>query len=167
MSLFVSSTDYRPQRRVVLKLGADGAVASKKAQDVDDGAGRSQVELAATRAAKFVPSIIILGYSGLCNLVNSKPITAHNQRYFGFIIIFWFCFVLTPAFIAYFDRKNQSRLRWLNIAIGTIAFPIWAYAFPCGWFVETDKYDPVWAGCVLLGFSMITALMPPPKLEEI
>jgi hypothetical protein len=169
MSLFVSSADYAPKHRVVMKLDDDGVavLASKKAQEPNAGTGRSQVELAATRAAKFVPSIIIIGYSGLCNLVNSKnAVTAHDQRHNAFIIVFWFCFVLTPVFIAYFDRKNQFWLRWMNVAVGTVAFPIWAYAFPCGWFVEIGKYDPVWAGMLLMGFSIVTALMPPPKLDE-
>jgi len=164
MSLFVSPTDYKLKRPVALALNP--VTPRQDAGESGIEPTPNAVELAATRVAKFVPSIILLGYTGLANLVNSKdPIKDADQRYPAFKLIFCFCLAATPLFIYYFDRKNVPPLRKLNIAVGTVAFPVWAYAFPCGWFVEMHKYDPVWAGCGLLAFSMITALLKPPQLE--
>jgi hypothetical protein len=153
MSLFVTYSDYR-------RRPSQGAEVDAPQDD------RSQIELAATRVAKFIPSIIILGYAGLCNLVNSKN-RDHDAsfRLVGFQVAFWICLVLTPGFILFFDRKNAKSMRWRNACVGTVAFPIWAYAFPCGWFVDINKYDPVVAGFALLVFSILTAFVPAPNFE--
>jgi len=168
MSLFVTLADYRqkPSPKTNQTDGS-GSFASKNPSatggNVEEDK-RSQIGLAATRIAKFIPSTIILGYVGACNLVNSKdPVHDTIPRLIAFKIIFWVCLVLTPIYILSFDWKNP--LRWLNVIVGLIAFPIWAYAFPCGWFVEIHLYDPVWAGVALLLFSMITGVIPAPKLD--
>lgn len=191
MSLFVSPADYKQRKSASIptptpahapiegagkftakKAGGPAsaparAPANTPAPTEQPGAdSRSQIELAAVRVAKFVPSLIILGYTGLCNLVNSKdPVHDKDLRLLLFKIAFWICFILTPIYIAYFDRKNTKPMRWINGAIGTIAFPIWAYAFPCGLFYETAKYDPVIAGFILIVFSLFTAFVPAPKFE--
>lgn len=166
MPQFVTLDDYkRKPRPPAPPVEGAGEFAGKKKETPPPTDDRSQLELAATRVAKFIPSVIVLGYAGLCNLVNSKdPVHDAGARLVAFVIIFWFCYALTPCYTFYFTRKN--RLRWRNILVGIFAFPIWAYAFPCGWFVDSHKYDPIWAGCLLLGFSMLTALIPAPKLEE-
>lgn len=171
MSLFVTPEDFkRKSSPSIRRPEGAGKFAGKRtdtqrtgpaAADVDK---RNQIELATVRIAKFVPSLVILGYASLCNLVNSKDVAKEaNLRLLLFQIAFWLCAVLTPAYISYFDRKNS--LRWLNVAVGTVAFPIWAYAFPCGWFVDIKTYDPVIAGFLLLVFSLLTAAIPAPKLD--
>ena len=162
MSLFVTSEDYKrkPKPAPVVADGT-GQFAGKQG---DSPGGRSAIELATMRVAKFVPSLVILGYASLCNLVNSKDVTNERDlRLLLFKIAFWLCAALTPFYIGYFDRKNS--LLWLNLIVGTLAFPIWAYAFPCGWFVDTHRYDPVIAGFVLIVFSLVTAFARPPKLN--
>jgi len=48
------------------------------------------------RVAKFVPSLVILGYAGLCILRNSKDIEKEaNLRLLLFKIAYWLCVVLT------------------------------------------------------------------------
>ena len=166
MSLFVTPDDFkRKSKPHVPKVEGAGRFAAKKTAPPNDGTDkRSEVELATVRIAKFVPSLVILSYASLCNLVNSKDATTDaGIRLLLFQIAFWLCAGLTPVYILYFERKNP--LRWLNVSVGTVAFPIWAYAFPCGWFVDIHKYDPVVAGFILIVFSLITALIPAPKLN--
>ena len=167
MSLFVTPSDYKRKTSPPEPTHLEGAgkfVEKKAARAKADADTRSQVELATARVAKFVPSLVILGYASLCNLVNSKDVTKDaDLRLVLFRIAFWFCLALTPVYIAYFERKNP--LRWFNVGVGSLAFPIWAYAFPCGWFVDIHKYDPVIAGFVLIVFSLLTAIIPAPKLD--
>lgn len=180
MSPFVTLADYKPKPapRASAPEGTGHFTAKKppapaSQQQEGKNAGenssddsRSQAELAAARVAKFVPSLILLGYAGLCNLVNSKdPAHEADLRLILFKVAFWICAVLTPIYIAYFDRKNVKALRWMNVIVGTIAFPIWAYAFPCGWFYEVKYYDAVIAGFALIVFSLLTAFLPAPKLD--
>src|SRR5260221_354710 len=89
MSLFVTLSDYRSKPAPITpQIDDAGSFAAKRKAEmavkpetvemptqVDEEVSkdnRSQIELAATRVAKFIPSIIIMGYAGLCNLVNSK-----------------------------------------------------------------------------------------------
>ncbi len=96
--------------------------------------------------------------------MNSEDLdTKAGLRLLLFNIAFWGCVALTPVYIAYFDRKNP--LRWRNVLVGFVAFPVWAYAFPCGWAVDAKFYEPVIAGFALIGFSMLTAWIPAPKLD--
>lgn len=171
MSLFVSPADFKT--KTIVKLARPegaGTFAAKKSivpPPEPPPGNPSQLELATARVAKFIPSLIVLGYAALCNLVNSKdPVAEADLRLVLFKIAFWLCFALTPVYVAYFDRKNVAWLRWINVGVATIAFPIWAYAFPSGWFVEISKYDPVIAGFILIVFSLLTAFIPAPKLDQ-
>jgi hypothetical protein len=169
MSLFVSLSDFKRKPKVpVRRPEGVGKFTGKKSEtpqvgDVAFEDKRSQVELATVRIAKFIPSLVILCYASLCNLVNSKNIeTEASLRLLLFEIALGVCIVLTPIYIYYFDRKNP--LCRLNVFIGTLAFPIWAYAFPCGVFVDIKASDPVIAGFLLIVFSLVTAVIPAPQL---
>lgn len=170
MPLFVTPSDFkRKSKPVPARPEGVGSFTGKKTTPPDhepppEPDNRSEAELAATRIAKFIPSLVLVAYASLCNLVNSKdPATAAALRLTLFQIAFWICLAATPAYIAFFERKNPYRK--LNVIVGTLAFPVWAYAFPCGWFVDIHKYDPVIAGFILIVFSLLTAVVPAPKLD--
>jgi hypothetical protein len=168
MSMFVTPDDYKRKPRPSPPVEGAGTFASKREVTTLPHTGkddaRSQVELAAVRVAKFVPSLVLVAYAGFCNLANSKDPTSDAElRLILFRIAFFLCLVITPCYIVYFTRGNPCR--WRNCIVGTLAFCVWAYAFPCGWFVDTRVYDPVFAGFGVMAFSLLTACVPAPNLN--
>jgi hypothetical protein len=116
------------------------------------------------RIAKYIPGEIVAAYVFLLGV--TAP-AAPTHRFWIVLGITLFCLVLTPLYLGRVARSQEPKA--LHLTIGTLAFPIWAYAIagPQGAFIinGVDIYDSIIASVLLVGFSLLTGLFEPVKKE--
>jgi hypothetical protein len=112
------------------------------------------------RLVKYIPSEIVglyIAAAGFVPQVDNRPEPA----------VWWVfaaCAVLTPLYLAFVtkDPTQQKGPLWVQVVLGTIAFPVWVFALG-GPFVLLGWYKPYIASLVLVfvtfGFGMVE---PPP-----
>jgi hypothetical protein len=113
----------------------------------------------AERVAKFVPVEVLAFYVAALNVISTTPQDNKQKRLwlFGFVgLFFW---IATPLWLGRFSKVTNVKV--INQIMGIIAFGIWAYAYPAGWFVERGYYDPIVAGLVLILFTFTSAFISP------
>lgn len=114
------------------------------------------------RIAKYIPGEILAAYVFLLG-VTAPASPAH--RFWIVLGITLFCLVLTPLYLARMAKGGEPKA--LHLTIGTLAFPMWAYAIAGaqGAFIINgiDLYDSIIASVVLVGFSLLTGLFEPVK----
>jgi hypothetical protein len=104
------------------------------------------------RVAKYVPAEVVAFYTGATQLILTKAGSSNQTfRLWAFGIIGLIAWIGTPLYLGFFS--DDPKTRYPNQVIGLIAFGIWAYAYPAGWFAEMHWHDPVIGGLLLLGFT--------------
>ncbi len=112
-----------------------------------DGGG---IDTYSERLLKYIPAEIIALYVGSRDIV--PPINVEPERFRFLWWIFWGCAVLTPVYLIVTTRvKNRGPL-WIQVLLGMIAFPVWAYAL--GDPFSGPHYRPFLAA-ILLGFVTV------------
>lgn len=107
------------------------------------------------RVAKYVPAEVLAFYSGAVQLILTKEGEQHQLfRLWAFAIVGIVAWIGTPLYLGTFTDNLKERR--INQIIASIAFGVWAYAYPAGWFAEKGWHDPVAAGLALLGFSFVS-----------
>jgi len=114
------------------------------------------------RIAKYIPGEILAAYIFLLGITAAASPTNRLWIVGGISL---FCLVLTPFYLARMAKKDEPKS--LHLALGTLAFPIWAYAIAGaqGAFVIKgfDLYDSIIASVLLVAFSLLTGLFEPVK----
>jgi len=89
------------------------------------------------RVAKYIPAEILTFYTAAVSLIGAYDPTAQGSKWlwlFGIAgFVFW---LLTPFWLGRFSKDKSVRIT--NQIIGFVAFGLWAYAFPAGWFKDWD-----------------------------
>ena len=104
------------------------------------------------RVAKYIPVEVITLYTSASQFILAKDGDDHRQiriRLFAIIgLLAWFG---TPVLLGTYS--NDPRTKRPNQVIGFVAFAVWAYAYPVGWFAELKLNDPIYGGLTLLLFT--------------
>ncbi len=112
------------------------------------------------RVAKFIPAEILAFYTAAVQLILTKEGPQHATfRLWGFAIVGVIAWIITPIYLSIFG--TDPRQVRINQVVGSIAFGVWAYAYPAGWFAEAHLHDPVPAGILLLLFTLISGMYQP------
>lgn len=116
-----------------------------------------QIKQQGERAAKYVPAEVLAFYMGAIQLIqlHANP----TFRTWTFALAGIFAWVFTPIWLGRFAEHPASRRP--NQVMGFIAFAIWAYAYPAGFFFERGWYEPVIAGLALLVFTLLSSYYQP------
>ncbi len=114
------------------------------------------------RVAKYVPAEILAFYTAAVSLIGAYDPTAQRSKrlwLYGIVgFIFW---LLTPFWLGRFSKDKSVRIT--NQIIGFLAFGVWAYAFPAGWFKDVGLYEPIIAGLLLIVFAALSGFITPPS----
>lgn len=114
------------------------------------------------RLAKYIPAEVLAFYTSAAQLIMAKDGDAHKTfRLWSFAILGLIAWFGTPTLLGIYS--NDPKTKRANRIVGFIAFAIWAYAYPTGWFVEMKLYDPVCGGLLLLVFTFAIAFYVPKK----
>jgi len=117
------------------------------------------------RIAKYIPGEILAAYIFLLGV--TAPAAPVN-RFWIVMGISLFCLLLTPLYLARMAKTGEPKA--LHLTIGTLAFPVWAYAIAGaqGAFAlnGVNLYDSIVASVLLVGFSLLTGLFEPVKKRE-
>jgi hypothetical protein len=116
-----------------------------------------QVKQHAERAAKYVPGEILGFYMGAVQLIQLHA--SATFRVWTFAIVGLFAWIFTPIWLGRFAEHPASKRP--NQVMGFIAFGIWAYAYPAGFFFELGWHEPVIAGLALLFFTLLSSFYQP------
>ncbi|NTU97539.1 MAG: hypothetical protein HGA62_06980 [Chlorobiaceae bacterium] len=136
-------------------------------------AGRRQLELAGgetgvqeklkeygERVAKYVPAEVLAFYTAAVQLIMTKEGDENTLfRLWAFAVIGVIAWAGTPLYLSMFSSNPKER--GVNQIMASIAFIIWAYAYPAGLFAELNFHEPVIAGLVLMVFSFVSAFIQP------
>jgi hypothetical protein len=118
------------------------------------GGGTAGGENYPGRLVKYIPAEIVALYLSVRPL--PSPATRANALWW----IFWVCLTLTPIYLILTTRKPRKGPQWVQVALATIAFPIWVWAVGNGpfdpWRVEGWVITLVLGGTTLL-FGAIPA----------
>ncbi len=134
----------------------------KPASDAADLSARKQNGLNewGERVAKYIPAEILTFYTAAVSLIAAYDLTAQaTKRLWLFAVaglVFW---LLTPFWLGRFSKDKSVKIT--NQIVGFIAFGLWAYAFPAGWFKDMGLYDPILAGVLLILFAGVSGFITP------
>jgi hypothetical protein len=135
----------------------------KPARGAADLSGRkteSAVKEWGERVAKYIPAEILTFYTAAVSLIGAyDPIAQGGKRLWLFGIVGFIFWLLTPFWLGRFSKDKSVRIT--NQIIGFLAFGIWAYAFPSGWFKDMGLYDPILAGVLLILFAAVSGFITP------
>jgi hypothetical protein len=119
--------------------GAAGLVAAPGAT-IDDFLGR---------LVKYIPAEIVGLYVAALGLAKD-----YQQ------ITFFGCLILTPVFLWFATRDPAKGPLWLQVLLGTVAFPVWAIAIPSGPY--SSLFPSQITSLLLLFVTVIFGLIKPP-----
>jgi len=112
------------------------------------------------RVAKYVPVEVLAFYSVAVQLILTKEGDNHLLfRLWAFAIIGLIAWIGTPLYLSMYSKNPKERL--VNQCVASVAFGVWAYAYPAGWFAEKGWHDPVIAGLLLTLFTFLSGLIQP------
>jgi hypothetical protein len=112
------------------------------------------------RVAKFVPVEVLAFYTGAVQLVLTKEGSDHATfRLWTFGIVGMIAWIGTPLYLGMFSKNGRERR--INQIVASVAFIVWAYAYPAGWFAEMGLHEPVVAGLALLTFTFVSGFYQP------
>jgi len=127
---------------------------------LSSGNAQSAVNEWGERVAKYIPAEILTFYTAAVSLIAAyDPAVQATKRFwlFGLAgLIFW---ILTPLWLGRFS--NDKSVKRTNQVMGLVAFGLWAYAFPAGWFKDMGLYDPILAGVMLILFAAASGFITP------
>lgn len=153
MSRLVEAKPKPTQRRVTDPTAADMSSGGDPWQKVKDYG---------ERVAKYIPAEVIAFYTAATQLIlmasanEEKPLRLWLFGIFG--LIAW---IGTPLLLGRYS--NDPRTRIPNQVVGFLAFAVWAYAYPAGWFAEMGLYKPLIGGLLLLLFTFGIAFYTPTR----
>lgn len=101
------------------------------------------------RLAKYIPAEIVGLYVAALGLVGDLPLY-QKAAFFG-------CLVLTPVYLRFATHDPGKGPLWLQVLLGSIAFPVWALAIG----VPFWSYPPQAASLALLFVTVIFGLIKP------
>jgi hypothetical protein len=114
------------------------------------------------RLAKYIPAEVLVFYTSAAQLILTKDGDAHKPlRLWLFAIVGLISWFGTPRLLGAYSKDPQTTRP--NQIIGFVAFAVWAYAYPAGWFAEMKWYDPLYGGLLLLTFTFGIAFYAPKK----
>lgn len=145
-------------RLVELKRGEETRGGAEFA--AGEGGWQEKLKEYGERVAKFVPAEVLAFYTGAVQLIIVKEGDQHAVfRLWAFAIVGLIAWIGTPFYLAMFTNNRKERL--VNQFVASVAFGVWAYAYPAGWFVEVGWHDAVVAGLLLIGFSFASGFYQP------
>ena len=105
------------------------------------------------RLIKYIPSEIIALYLGATNVVPVKD----PSRWTALWIITGLCVVCTPIYMYLATKQERQPTLWSQIAISSIAFPVWVFAIG-GPFRSFPWYDEKqWIAAIIITFGTFLA----------
>jgi hypothetical protein len=114
------------------------------------------------RVAKYVPSEIVAGYTGINAAIANSPEHIKHPVLIANLIL---CAVFSPVYIALLTDKGEPKL--VNQIVSSIAFLIWAYSVSGidGIFGKSywNIYDGGLAASFLIFFTIISGAIIPRK----
>ena len=110
------------------------------------------------QVAKFIPTEILAAYITLFSAANALDIDKYsNQRRWFFGIALLVGVLGTWLYVA--KMVQDKRYKWVNQWMASIAFLVWAYAYPIGLFNELKVYNSVGALFLLVIFTVVSGLI--------
>jgi len=111
------------------------------------------------RLVKYIPAEIVALFVSACGIVPVGKDGAVNCS--ALWVIFALSFVLVPAYLWFVTSRSGQSPLWPQIILGTIAFPVWAFAiggpFKClGWYQG-------WIASITLAFVTVVFGMYRPR----
>lgn len=117
------------------------------------------------RVAKYVPAEVLAFYSAAVQLILTKEGDNHAMfRLWAFVIVGLVAWIGTPFYLGIFAKNPKERHG--NQFMASIAFGVWAYAYPAGLFTDMRWHDPVVAGLLLLCFSFASGFYQPKEYTK-
>ncbi|MCX6538404.1 MAG: hypothetical protein NT151_05650 [Acidobacteria bacterium] len=112
------------------------------------------------RIAKYVPAEVLAFYTAAVELILTKGGIDHRGfRLWAFAVVGLVAWIGTPLYLGMFTKNRRQRR--VNQIVASIAFGVWAYSYPAGWFAEQGWHDPVVGGLLLLFFSFASGFYQP------
>ena len=125
-----------------------------------EGGWQERVKEYGERVAKYVPAEVLAFHTVAVQLILTKEGPNHHVfRLWAFAVFGLVAWIGTPLYLGMFTRNRRQRR--INQIVASIAFGVWAYAFPAGWFAELGWHDPVAAGLLMLLFTFFSGLYQP------
>lgn len=139
---------YYAAPKALAKEAAGGAA---KGFDIND---------VAEKVAKLVPAELITAYTAFISFAAGTTVP-DNARPWCYLGSFFLCLILTPLYLN--KMADPGKPKKAHLIVSSVAFVVWAY-FTSGQQVlksfGEDGYSTGIASMILLGFSLITALIP-------
>ncbi|MCW0216957.1 MAG: hypothetical protein OJI67_01430 [Prosthecobacter sp.] len=112
------------------------------------------------RVAKYIPADVLALYTAAINLISTQegPDHLHLRLWLGGIV-FLTCLICTPIWIGGYTKN--VKVAKVNQIISTLAFALWAYAFPLGPFFDLGWHNSVIAGLLTLFFAFFAMRIYP------
>ncbi len=111
------------------------------------------------RLVKYIPTEIIALYLGATNVVPFKD----PSRWTALWIITGLCVVCTPIYMYVATKSEGQPTLWSQIAISSIAFPVWVFAIG-GPFRLFSWYDEKqWVAAIVITFGTFLAGLYKPE----
>lgn len=124
------------------------------------GGVQAKVKEYGERVAKYVPAEVLAFYSAAVQLILTQEGDKHATfRLWAYAIVALVAWIGTPFYLGMFSKIPKER--HVNQIVASIAFAVWAYAYPAGLFAEVGLHQPVVAGLLLLGFSFVSGFYQP------
>jgi len=139
-----------------IDTGIGPATGSVRSRPTSAGPGGADLESFLGRLVKYVPAEIV----GLYVAAMGLPSNARGPDFIYQKVTFIGCALLTPLFLTLATREPSEGKGplWLQVVLGTIAFPVWAYAVGAPWPTPTKVVASVALLFVTVGFG---AIKPP------
>ncbi len=110
------------------------------------------------RLSKYIPAEIVGLYVAASGLIPEN--LPEEGRETALWWIFGVCFALTPLYLIFVTPQPGKGVLWLQVILGTIAFPVWIFALG-GPFEAFDWYQGWIASIVLLVVTAVFGLFKP------
>jgi hypothetical protein len=121
---------------------------AKKSETGDDYVGR---------LAKYIPAEVVGLYLAA---IGTVPATAPGRAKV-LCIIYWFCLIATPVYLALTTREGTKGPLWIQVILATIAFPVWVLAIGGGCYALNPDSQYI-ASLVLLAVTFLFGLVKVP-----
>jgi len=112
------------------------------------------------KVSSIVPAEVVAGYLTMVGFLDKNPDTGLIIKQNILIGVFAFCLVLTPIY--FYFQADKNRPKFIHILVSTLAFLVWAFVIS-GEKFDINFYDADLASILLVGFSLISGLIPMKK----